>query len=332
VKKQIFFPRASEIKQHNTILLRTLGLDHPAEGLCDRAGKAWQKQQVIRQEGYFLSILEGYRNYESVSYTRQENYIKFTFWLGTKHTTVLDGYGQHEHDRPEIFLTSGPQDMVKVDLWSRDTPMASVALCLLPEFFPAYMGLDAEQLPEPLHGLMTLKASPYAFHRFAFTPDLLGAVRSILAAPFAVRCEPIYTQAKSIELMCLLINQMYYITRKSGNPMEGLSERRKSRLHEARDMLMRHYGENLTLERIAREVGLNRLALTNGFRQLFGMSVHDCLQKIRMERAYELLQGDSQSIGEIAELVGYRHACNFSTAFHAYFGSSPQGFRVKSRE
>lgn len=332
MKKQSFFPRSGEIKQHNTVLLRTLGLDHPPEGLCDRAGKAWQKQQVIRQQGYFLSILEGYKNTESVSYTRQENYIKFTFWLGTRHTTVLDGYGQQEHDRPEIFLTSGPEDMVKVDLWSRDTFMASVALCLLPEFFPAYMGLDAEQLPEPLRGLMTHKADPYAFHRFAFTPDLIGAVRSIFAAPFAVRCEPIYAQAKSLELMCLLMNQMYASARKTRNPTDDLSERRKSCLYEARELLMRRYAESLTLERIARDVGLNRLALTNGFRQMFGMSVHDCLQKIRMERAYELLQSNGQSIGEIAELVGYRHACNFSTAFHAYFGGSPHEFRVKRRE
>src|SRR5579871_2868321 len=121
MKKQNYFPRSNASDVRAAIALRTLGTDHPPGGLRERSGRTWQTQQVVRQPAYFLSILEGYRCAESVSYTKQENFIKFTFWLGGRHTTVLDGYGQHEHDQPEIFLTSGPHDMVKVDLWSRDT-------------------------------------------------------------------------------------------------------------------------------------------------------------------------------------------------------------------
>jgi AraC-like DNA-binding protein len=73
------------------------------------------------------------------------------------------------------------------------------------------------------------------------------------------------------------------------------------------------------------------MALTSGFQRLFGMSVHDFLQKIRMERAYELLHDDVQSIAQIAEAVGYQHACNFSTAFRAYFGYAPQKIRATLR-
>ncbi len=93
------------------------------------------------------------------------------------------------------------------------------------------------------------------------------------------------------------------------------------------DYVNQNYAEPITLERISREVGLNKMALTSGFRQLFGMSVYDCIQKARMERAYELLQDESQPIVLVAEAVGYRHACNFSTAFHAYYGCTPQSAR-----
>ena len=86
---------------------------------------------------------------------------------------------------------------------------------------------------------------------------------------------------------------------------------------------MRHYAEDLTLERIAREVGLNRAALTSGFRELFGMSVHDSLRKVRMENAHELLQDKDNPIAKVAEAVGYGHSCIFSTAFHDYFGCTP---------
>jgi len=325
MKKQTFFPKAQDIGPHNTVVIRTMGLDKP-EGSCYRQGKDWRKHQVCRDKTFMLNTLESYASAESIGYTKQEDYIKINFWLSGKHTTVLDGFGQHEHDRPEVFITCGPWEMIKVDMCSRNTQVASVALCVLRDFFPVHMGLTPEELPEPLRGVVVPEATPFAFHRFALTPDLVAATRAILAAPFAVRREPVYSQAKAVELMCLLINRMASDSRmpRAGAEAHG---RRESRLHEARELLTRHYSEAITLERISKEVGLNRMALTSGFRQLFGMSVHDCLQKERMEHAYELLQDKTNTIAQVAEAVGYSHSCNFSTAFHGYFGCTPQKAR-----
>jgi AraC-like DNA-binding protein len=325
MNRQIAFPKASDMGPHNTVVIRTLGLDHP-EGRCVRRGRDWLRHQVLREDKFLLNVLEGCQSTESIGYTRQEDYIKVNFWLGGKHTTILDGFGQHEHDRPEAFITAGPWEMVKVDLCGRNVQLASVAVCLLPEFFPLHMGVEPDELPEPLRGLLTVSGSrPYAFHRFPLSPDLVGATRSILAAPFAVRREPLYVQAKAIELMYLLMHCMESHARCHA-PARG---RREPRLLEARELITRRYAEPLTLTWIARDVGLNRMALTSGFRDLFGMSVHDCLQRIRMERAYELLQDELHPIGQIAEAVGYRHSCNFSTAFRAYFGCTPQAARSR---
>ena len=275
-----------------------------------------------------LNLFEGYQSTDSIGYTRQEEYIKVNIWLGGKHTTILDGYGQHEHDRPEVFITAGPWEMVKVDVSGRDVRVASVAMCLLPEFFPSQMGVEPGELPEPLRGLLTASGSrPYAFHRFPLGPELAGATRSILAAPFAVRRDPLYVQAKAVELMCLLMHCMESYARA---PLEPRG-RREGQLQEARELITHRYAEPLTLARIARDVGLNKMALTSGFRQLFGMSVYDCLQKIRMERAYELLQDELHPIGRVAEAVGYRHPCNFATAFRSYFGCTPQAARAAPR-
>jgi AraC family transcriptional regulator, transcriptional activator of the genes for pyochelin and ferripyochelin receptors len=67
----------------------------------------------------------------------------------------------------------------------------------------------------------------------------------------------------------------------------------------------------MTLERISREVRLNRMALTSGFRRLFGMSVPECLQEVRIERASELLRDGTQSIAQSSGAVGYEHSCIF---------------------
>ena len=327
MKKQIFFPRASEMAAHNTINLRTFGLDH-ADGFSFRRGKNWEKRQSIRQDDFVLNVLEGFHAAGTLGFTRQEDYIKVNFRLQGRHTTILHGYGQHDHDGPDVLITAGPWEMLKIDMAGHNAEVASVALCLKRGFFQRYMNLEPDQLPDPFRTLLQREAPSHVFHRCPLSSDMVGAARSILVAPFELRRDPIYIQAKAVEMMCLLINRMQSELKRSSTPATK-GDRWHCRLHEARDLLTHHYSEMLTLERISRDVGLNRMALTSGFRELFGMSVYDFLQKVRMERAYELLQDEGCTVSQIAEAVGYRHACNFSTAFHAHFGCTPRTARRK---
>jgi AraC-like DNA-binding protein len=273
-----------------------------------------------------LHAFESYTTSELIGYTKQEDYIKINFWLSGRHTTVLDGFGQVDSDRPEVLITAGPWEMVKIDLCNRNTQISSLAICLVPDFFIRCMRLDLDELPQPFRGLVRLAEMPPTLHRLSFTPDLIAATRAILAAPPAVRCQPIYIEAKAVELMCLLVNRLKAGDRKAENGDE-LGIRRESQIHEARDLIAQRYAEDITLELVSRTVGLNKMALTHGFRQLFGMSVYDCLQRVRMERAYELLRNPKSTVGSVADAVGYRHSCNFSTAFRAYFGCTPQNSR-----
>lgn len=325
IRKQTF--QAKQAGPHNTALVSAMGLDN-SEGTIIRQGKNWSRHQACHRETFSIVALESFQTgTESIGYTKQEDYIKVNFWLSGRHTTVLTGYGQHEHSRPEVFLTCGPADMIKVDVLHGDTQIAVVALCLLRDFFPKNMGISPDELPEPLRAMVLPDEKPHALRSFELTPDVIAATRSILAAPFAVRRDPKYAEAKAIELMCLLMNRMTAVGDHSG--LVSRYRRQESRLYEAKELIARHYSQHLTLGEIARQVGLNRMALTSGFRSLFGMTVYDCLQKERLERGFELLQDLSRTVAEIAEAVGYCHSCNFSTAFRAHFGCTPQEARAR---
>jgi len=131
--------------------------------------------------------------------------------------------------------------------------------------------------------------------------------------------------------MCLLIEQLQAAPASAGLLGKRLV-RHERRLREARELMSQHYAQELTLERLAKVVGLSRMVLSTGFRELFGTTVHDYLQKVRMLRAYELLQEQGAfSIKKVAQAVGYKHASNFSTAFHAYFGFPPLKLRKNPR-
>jgi AraC-like DNA-binding protein len=309
-------------------LLSTLACDSPEE-ISYHRGRDRNLFQACRYDNFSLVVGERRSCTDDVDYTKLDGYIKINFWLGGRHTTVLDGFGQHEHDRPDLFIVSTPQDAIKVDLYNQDTLVSAVALCVLPEFFPTHMGLSVDELPEPLRAIAAPDERPFAFCRFPLTQELAGAARAVLSVPFTIRRDPVYAQAKCVELMCLLI----HVLARNQDPRasETLASRHERRLYEAREMLGRRYSEPLTLEQIAKEVGLNRLALSSGFRQLFGLSVYDHLQKQRMQRAYELLQDAQNTVSSVAQAVGFSHPSNFSTAFHAYFGCTPRQARSPRR-
>ena len=92
--------RLKDVGTHNTTRVSTMGIEYP-EGFTHRQGRDWTRQQVCRHETFSLVVHESYvAGAEHISYTRQEDYIKVSFWLSGKHTTILDGFGQHAHDQP----------------------------------------------------------------------------------------------------------------------------------------------------------------------------------------------------------------------------------------
>ena len=88
-----------------------------------------------------------------------------------------------------------------------------------------------------------------------------------------------------------------------------------------------HYASLLRLNAVAREAGVSLSWLTKHFRRTFGQSPNQYLQRLRMQRARELLKDPAQSIAEIARAVGYRSPQAFYRIFTAHTGNSPGAFR-----
>jgi len=55
------------------------------------------------------------------------------------------------------------------------------------------------------------------------------------------------------------------------------------------------------------------------------------IREARLRKAQELLAASSMSVQDIAELVGFRSACNFTTAFRERQGITPSQFRQQTR-
>jgi len=84
-----------------------------------------------------------------------------------------------------------------------------------------------------------------------------------------------------------------------------------------------------SLEEAAGDVFMSPSYLSTVFSKETGITFSEYLQKVRMEHACDMLKDPSVKQYQIASLVGYDNPKNFSRAFKAYFGISPQDYRAK---
>ena len=89
----------------------------------------------------------------------------------------------------------------------------------------------------------------------------------------------------------------------------------------------RHYEEDLTLKDIADHFGYNSAYLGKKFKRKMDESFLNYLEKVRMEKATDLLKESHLMVYEIADKVGYNNIDYFYKKFKHFYHISPNEYR-----
>ncbi len=100
-------------------------------------------------------------------------------------------------------------------------------------------------------------------------------------------------------------------------------EEGRERILKARDILLQHIGEPITIKELSRKVAINECYLKKGFKEMFGTTIFDFYQQQRMEHAKYLLYEKSLSVTDVSALLGYSYISHFSAAFKKHTGLKP---------
>lgn len=98
----------------------------------------------------------------------------------------------------------------------------------------------------------------------------------------------------------------------------------------AKEVLHAFGFERMTLDRIAREVGVSPVYLTQAFSRAEGQPLYRYQLGLRLNRALVELP-HSNDITALALDLGFSSHAHFSTAFKASFGQSPSEYRANAR-
>lgn len=101
------------------------------------------------------------------------------------------------------------------------------------------------------------------------------------------------------------------------------NEADREKIIKAREVLLQHIGEPLTIKELSRKVAINECYLKKGFKELFGTTIFDFYQSQRMEHAKYLLYDKGLSVTEVSASLGYSSISHFSTAFKKHTGIKP---------
>lgn len=97
----------------------------------------------------------------------------------------------------------------------------------------------------------------------------------------------------------------------------------REKIIKAREILLEHIGEPITIKTLSRKVAINECYLKKGFKEIFGTTIFDFYQGQRMEHAKYLLYDKGLSVTEVSMLLGYSSISHFSTAFKKHTGLKP---------
>jgi len=149
-------------------------------------------------------------------------------------------------------------------------------------------------------------------------------VASLRNPPVFAAAQGLWYQGKAAELMAQLFFQPaeeeFFCTRQ-----HRIAKERTERVIE---ILRRDLANPPALEQLGKEVGCSAFYLSRTFSQETGSTIPQYLQRLRMDRAAELLRSGKYNVTEAALEVGYSSFSHFSLAFRQTHGCCPGLFPV----
>ncbi len=135
--------------------------------------------------------------------------------------------------------------------------------------------------------------------------------------------DPLVRWRAQISLMELLVEAHAAARRKP-------TADRRDALELAKAYMDEHYGEELTIDRLAGIAELSPKYFVDLFKKQYGLSALDYLTRLRMGKAKRLMLVSDMLLKDIAHEVGYEDEFYFSRKFRKSVGLSPSAF-VKQR-
>ena len=103
-----------------------------------------------------------------------------------------------------------------------------------------------------------------------------------------------------------------------------------AKLRKITELVQEKMEEDLSLEEMARAVGLSAAHFSQVFRNTTGQTPHQCVLRYRVRRAKEMLRSAEMRVLDVAIACGFKTQQHFARVFRQICGASPTEYRYES--
>ena len=289
-------------------------------------------RDVVQIAEGFEMVVGDVRHEHAASITVAENAVlKLHYRLSGTGRAAIEGDREIEIPERSSTLLVHPEGMRKKEWFLAGQHEQSVTLLCSPLFLRTRLPDVVADLPTPVIEFLEGRARSVYHEILPLRADMARASAALLACELTGSLRRLYAEAKAFELFTLSVQALLDATHEQRQGDSGLTALDSDRLNSARAVLERQFLEPPTIAALAREVGMNEAKLMRAFKHVYGQTIFDFAQQLRMERAKKLLEVSQLSVTEIALEVGYEYSSNFTTAFKRHFGITPKAARDAAR-
>lgn len=165
---------------------------------------------------------------------------------------------------------------------------------------------------------------PYSFNKlFPVCNRKRMVLDAMLNHTFSGSLENIYNSARVMDLLLYSVECLIE-EKEEGFACKFLeNETGRGSIYKAREILLDHIGNPITIKELSRKVAMNECYLKKGFKEMFGTTIFDFYQQQRMEHAKYLLYEKGLSVTDVSDMLGYSSISHFSAAFKKHTGLKP---------
>lgn len=253
---------------------------------------------------------------------------------------VTDRDQLHYHDFYEIFISISGEMKYEVEGESFDLQMGDV-LFIPPhaEHRPVQSGLSGStrcilQLDQTLPEELLDEKLPQSFflpYRFKLSMTNLSRIINLMRTlqeeqPSGQFGHTQMEQVILTQILILLVRSIYCAEAKASSSLVAGVSSTTPQIHSAVVQLSyyidAHFARDISLQAIARQLGVERARLSREFKQVYDQSPHEYLMNRRLSSAYEIILAGTPPTQAAAQ-SGFHDYSNFYRQFRRRYGISP---------
>ncbi len=288
--------------------------------ICVREGQGYWEFLRLASDLFVVISDMTYRDKVPVE-APGEGFIEFHFRFTGK-LSITRATGQVLEVRgPSLLIwrqASGCDITEHIDGGVRDT---TLTVYCRPSALERYFGRYSESLLSNI-----VNCDDIGFLRMPIYPKLEHKVSNIVRSPYDGALRLAFSEAMVIEMLCEVMSTLKSHQRDSGSNL-SLSDRDIECLQRAQHILLERHTPPPTIDEVARSIGMCTTKLKSGFRALFGKTIHEYANGLRMDYASELLKNRDLPIAVVSEMLGYTYQNSFTVAFKQHSGLLPKEYR-----